>query len=154
MHEILFSSSPITVIFSATALLLTLAFPTILGQKTGLKQFPRSIYQLMLVYIFWNAANLIGSIFFSGPNFGMAAKILFGLQAIGWVQAGNGIYHICEHSLNVQRSNFWRLMNAFGAASVIAVTTIFCVNESFFTDLTLLGHKPFQSFTYFKVYSI
>lgn len=154
MQEILFSNSPITIILSATALLLTFAFPSILGQKTGLKQFPRAIYQLLLVCIFWNTSNLIGSIFFSGPDFGIAAKILFGVQALGWVQAGNGIYHICEHSLNVRRSNFWRLTNAIGAASIIAVTAIFCTNESFFTEFTLLGAKPFQYFPYYKVYSI
>lgn len=154
MQEILFSSSPITIILTATALLLTFAFPTILGQKTGLKQFPRAIYQLLLVCIFWNTSSLIGSIFFSGPNFGLAAKILFGIQAVGWVQAGNGIYHICEYSLNVRRSNFWRLTNALGGLSVITVTAIFCVNESFFRDIVLLGTKPFQYFTFYKVYSI
>ena len=66
MHEILFTNSPITIIFSATALLLTFAFPTILGQKTGLKRFPKAIYQLMLICIFWNASSLVGGIFFGG----------------------------------------------------------------------------------------
>ena len=87
MHEILFTNSPITIIFSATALLLTFAFPTILGQKTGLKRFPKAIYQLMLICIFWNTTSFVGSIFFSGPNINLAAKILFGVQALAWVQA-------------------------------------------------------------------
>lgn len=154
MHEILFSSSPITIIFSATALLLTFALPTILGQKTGLKRFPKAIYQLMLICIFWNTSSFVGGIFFGGTEFSLAAKILFGVQAIAWVQAGNAIYHICADSLNLRRSNFWRLLNALGAANVIAVTTIFCLNESFFTQFTILGIRPFQEFPYFKVYSI
>lgn len=154
MQEILFSSSPIAVILSSTALLLTFAFPTILGQKTGLKQFPKAIYQLMLICIFWNTSSIVGSIFFGGTEFPLAAKILFGVQAIAWVQAGNAIYHICADSLNLRRLNFWRLLNAFGAASVIATTTIFCVNESLFTQFTLLGFKPFATFPYFKVYSV
>ena len=154
MHEILFSSSPITIIFSATALLLTFALPTILGQKTGLKRFPKAIYQLMLICIFWNTSSFVGGIFFGGTEFSLAAKILFGVQAIAWVQAGNAIYHICADSLKLRRSNFWRLLNALGAANVIAVTTIFCLNESFFTQFTILGIRPFQEFPYFNVYSI
>ena len=154
MQEILFSNSPFATILSATALLLTFAFPSILGQKTGLKTFPKPIYQLMLVCIFWNTSSLLGGLFFGGNEPSLAAKLLFGVQAIAWVQAGNAIYHICEHSLNLRRSNFWRLTNALGAASVVTVTAIFCVNESFFTHFTFFGTQPFLTFPYFKVYSI
>jgi len=154
MQEILFSSSPITVVLTATALLLSFAIPTILGKKTGLKQFPRAIYQLLLICLFWNISSLFGSIFFSGPDFGLTAKILFGIQAVAWVQAGNAIYHICASSLNFRRSNFWRLTNAIGGLLTITVTVIFCTNESLITDLTILGSKPFQNFPYFKVYTL
>jgi len=154
MQETLFSNSPIAIILSATALLLTFAFPSILGQKTGLKKFPKPIYQLMLICIFWNTSSLLGGIFFGGSDFSLAAKLLFGVQAIAWVQAGNAIYHTCEHSLNLRRSNFWRLTNAIGAASVVTVTVLFCINESILTQFSFFGFKPFVTAPYFKVYSV
>ena len=154
MQESLYSNSPFITGLSAIALLLTFILPYTLGQKTGIKQFPRAIYQLMLVCIYWNTCSLIGNLFFSGPNFGLAAKIVFGIQAIAWIQAGNAIYHICELPVNFRRLGFWRLLNALGAASVIAVTVIFCVDETIFTNITVLGFTPFREFPYFKIYSI
>ena len=154
MQESLYSNSPIATALSVIAILLTFVFPYMLGQKTGVKQFPRPIYQLMLVCIYWNTCSLIGSLFFSGPNFGIAAKIIFGIQAIAWIQAGNAIYHIAEIPVNFKRCGFIRLLNAFGVASVIAVTAIFCIDESIFTNITVMGFKPFHDHPYFKVYSI
>ena len=154
MQEILFSNSPIATVLSAIALILTFLFPYMLGQKTGLKQFPKAIYQLMLVCIYWNTLSLVGSLFFSGPNFGTAAKIIFGLQAVAWIQAGNAIYHICEHALHFKRINFWRLLNAIGVACVITVTVIFCVNEPFFTEFRILGFTPLHDHPYFKIFSL
>ena len=153
MQEILFSDSPIATGLSAVALILTFLLPYILGQKTGLRQFPKAIYQLMLICTYWNTLSLVGSLFFSGPHFGLAAKIIFGLQAIAWIQAGNAIYHIAEHALHFRRFNFWRLLNAIGVANVIAVTVIFCVNEPFFTEFKILGFMPLHDHAYFKIYS-
>jgi len=154
MQEILYSNSPIATALSAIALMLTFVLPYILGQKTGLKQFPKAIYQLMLVCIYWNTLSLVGSLFFSGPQFGVAAKIIFGLQAVAWIQAGNAIYHICEHALHFRRFNFWRLLNAIGVACVITVTVIFCVNEPLFTEFKILGFMPLHNHPYFKIYSL
>lgn len=154
MQEILFSDSPIATGLSAVALLLTFLLPYILGQKTGLKQFPKAIYQLMLVCTYWNTLSLVGSLFFSGPEFGTAAKIIFGVQALAWVQAGNAIYHIAEHALHFRRFNFWRLLNAIGGTSVIVVTAIFCVNESLFTEFQIFGLTPLHDHPYFKIYSL
>ena len=154
MQEILYSNSPITTALSAWALLLTFFLPYILGKKTGIRQFPKAIYQLMLICIYWNTLSLVGSLFFSGPDFGTSAKIIFGLQAVAWIQTGNAIYHIAEHALHFKRLNFWRLLNAVGTLNVAVVTLIFCLKESLFTEFTIFGYMPFHDHPYFKIYAI
>ena len=154
MPEILYSSSPISTILSAIALLLTFLIPYMLGQKVRIKQFPKPIYQLLLICVHWNTGSLIGNMFFSGPNIGIGAKITFGLQAIAWVQLGNAVYHICEQNLTIKRSNFWRLLNAIGGASAIAVAVIFCIKPSIITDFSVFGMKPFHRYPFFISYSI
>ena len=154
MQEILYSGSPINTILSAIALLLTFLVPYMMGQKVRIKQFPKAFYQLLLICVHWNTGSLIGNLFFSGPEIGLGAKIAFGIQATAWVQLGNAIYHICEQNLTIKRSNFWRLLNAIGGASAIAVTVIFCIKPSIIADITIFGMMPFHKYPFFVTYSI
>ena len=94
MSEILFSNSPVDLVLSFVGILLAASFPLLLGQKAKLKEYPRPLYQFVLIIIFWSLASIIGNLFFSSPKHSIAAQIVFGIQALGWIQLGNVAYHI------------------------------------------------------------
>ncbi len=120
-----------------------------LGQKSSIKQLPRSIHQLVIISIYWQASNLIGNIFFSGDNFVVgtraytARQIIFCVAALSWIQLGNAIHHTAEISLNIKRKGGWKLMNIFGALAVIISTIIFIKDPSYIANFDILGYKPF-----------
>ena len=126
MQEALFSSSPTDLILSIIGLILALAFPLTLGQKTRVKQFPKPLYQLILILIFWNLLNIIGNAMYGATN-SPNAHILFGLQALTWIQTGNAARHIARIRYVSKRSPVSALRNMVGAACVIAATVMFCV---------------------------
>lgn len=154
MQEALFTNSPTNLILSAISLLLILAFPYTLGQKTGLKQYPKPLRQLVITCGHWNVCNIAGSLFFSGPDFGLGAKIVFGLQSLAWIQLGNAIYHMMEHNNTFKRSDFWKLSNALGGASAILVTILFCINTEILQNFSIFEFKPFHHSPFFTVYSL
>ncbi len=127
MNEILFSNSPIDLVLSFVGVLLAASFPLLLGQKAKLKDYPKPLYQFVLIILFWNIAGIIGNLFFSSPKHAIGAQIIFGIQALGWIQLGNVTYHIACINFNNQRSSFWRLLNILGGASVLSLTIFFCV---------------------------
>ena len=131
-----------------------------LGQKTSVKQLPRSIHQLVIISIFWQASNLIGDIFFSGENFVAGTKaytarqLIFCTSALGWIQLGNAIQHTAEISLKVKRKNGWKLLNIFGALAVLISTYLFINDPSSITSLNFFGYRPFAERPYFYFYTL
>ena len=131
-----------------------------LGQKTSVKQLPRSIHQLVIISIFWQASNLIGDIFFSGSDFVAGTKsytarqLVFGVAALGWIQLGNAVQHTAEISLKIKRKNGWKLMNIFGALAVIISTILFIKNPNFIPNLNIFGFRPFVERPIFNFYSL
>ena len=148
MQEALFSSSPTDLILSIIGLIFALAFPLTLGQKTHVKQFPKPLYQLILILIFWNLINIVGNVTFGATN-SPYAHILFGLQALTWIQTGNAARHIARIRYASKRSPVSALRNIIGSAGVIAATVMFCVepetmNHTFgFHALGLEQHPAF-----------
>lgn len=131
-----------------------------LGQKTSIKQLPSSIHQLVIICIFWQASSLIGDIFFSGSDFETGTKayttrmLIFGVSALAWIQLGNAIQHTAEISLKIKRKNGWKLMNIFGAASVIVLTGLFIKNPSYISSINIFGYTPFVERPIFYLYSL
>ncbi|MBQ7078058.1 MAG: hypothetical protein IJM92_00015 [Fibrobacter sp.] len=131
-----------------------------LGQKTSVKQLPRSIHQLVIISIFWHASNLIGDIFFSGDNFIAGTKaytarqLIFGAAALGWIQLGNAVQHTAEISLKIKRKNCWKLMNIIGAVIVVISTYLFINEPTFIPKLNLFSYRPFAERPIFGFYSL
>lgn len=131
-----------------------------LGQKTSIRQLPNAIHQLVIIGIFWQASNLIGNIFFSGNDIEpgtrpyIARMLVFGLAALAWIQIGNAIEHTAEISLKIKRKNGWKLMNIFGAISVLVSTFIFIKDPSAIQNLNILGFTPFAEKPIFHFYSL
>ena len=118
-----------------------------LGQKTSVKQLPRPIHQLVIISIFGQANNLIGDIFFSGDNIIAGTKayaarqLIFCAAALGWIQLGNAIHHTAEISLKIKRKNGWKLMNIFGALTVLISTYLFINDPSYIPSLDFFGYQ-------------
>lgn len=131
-----------------------------LGQKSSIKQLPRSIHQLVIISIYWQASNLIGNIFFSGDSYVVgtsaytARQIIFCVAALSWIQLGNAIQHTAEISLNIKRKGGWKLMNIFGALAVIISTIIFIKDPSYIANFDILGYKPFVQRPIFFFYTL
>ena len=160
MQESLFTNSPYVIALSVIALIIVCYFPIMLGQKTSVKQLPRSIHQLVILSIFWQASNLIGDIFFSGENFIAGTKaytarqLIFGIAALGWIQLGNAVQHTAETSLKIKRKNGWKLMNIFGALAVVLSTYSFINDPSYIPNLNIFGYRPFFERPVFHFYSL
>ena len=160
MQESLFTNSPYVIALSVIALIIVCYFPIMLGQKTSVKQLPRSIHQLVILSIFWQASNLIGDIFFSGENFIAGTKaytarqLIFGVAALGWIQLGNAVQHTAETSLKIKRKNGWKLMNIFGALAVVLSTYSFINDPSYIPNLNIFGYRPFFERPVFHFYSL
>ena len=160
MQESLFTNSPYVIALTVIALIIVCYFPIMLGQKTSIKQLPRSIHQLVIVCIFWQACNLIGDIFFSGDHIVAGTKaftarqLIFGAAGLGWIQLGNAAHHTAAISLNVKRRDAWKLMNIFGALSIIISTIIFIVDPSYIPNFNLFGYRPFADRPVFYFYSL
>ena len=160
MQESLFTNSPYIIALSVIALIVVCYFPIMLGQKSSVKQLPRSIHQLVIISVFWQASNLIGDIFFSGSDFIAGTKtyatrqLIFGMAALGWIQLGNAVQHTAEISLKIKRKNGWKLMNILGALSVIFSTYLFIKEPSFIPNLNIFGFRPFMERPVFSFYSL
>ena len=159
MQESLFTNSPYVIALSVIALIIVCYFPIMLGQKTSVKQLPRSIHQLVIISIFWQASSLIGDIFFSGSNFELGSKaytarqIFFGVAGLAWIQLGNAVQHTAEISLNIKRKGRWKLMNISGAIIMVISTLIFIKNPSFISNANIFGYRPFAERPVFYFYS-
>ena len=160
MQESLFANSPYVIALSVVALIIVCYFPIMLGQKTSVKQLPRSIHQLVIISIFWQASNLIGDIFFSGENFIAGTKaytarqLVFGVAALGWIQLGNAVQHTAEISLKIKRKNGWKLMNILGALAVAISTYLFIKEPAYIPNFNFFSYRPFAERPVFYFYTM
>lgn len=126
MQEALFSNSPVDLILAIVGFILVVAFPFTIGQKTKVRQLPRALQQFIATLLIWNIAHITGDIVFGESN-SPAAYVLFGIQALAWVQAGDATRHVAEISFTIRKTLFWRLKHFVAEACVIVVTVMFCV---------------------------
>ena len=126
MQEALFSNSPVDLILAIVGFILVVAFPFTIGQKTKVRQLPRALQQFIATLLIWNIAHITGDIVFGETN-SPAAYVLFGIQALAWVQAGDATRHVAEISFTIRKTLFWRLKHFVAEACVIVVTVMFCV---------------------------
>lgn len=126
MQEALFSNSPVDLILSIVGFILVIAFPFTIGQKTKVRQLPRALQQFIATLLIWNIAHITGDVVFGESN-SPAAYVLFGIQALAWIQAGDATRHVAEISFTIRKTLFWRLKHFVAEACVIVVTVMFCV---------------------------
>ena len=100
MQEVLFSSSPIDTILSILGFLLVITFPLTIGQKTRVKQLPKPLQHFIITLAIWNSAHIVANLLFSN-SCSIPARILFGIQAMAWVQAGDATRHVAEISFTI-----------------------------------------------------
>lgn len=127
MQEVLFTNSPIDLVLSIIALVLSIAFPFTLGMNAYSKQLPTPLHQLVLILIHWNITAIIGNLLFSDPEYSVAKQILFGIQAIAWVQLGYATYRLVEITIKLKIHKYWRIHVIIGIISVIVATALFCI---------------------------
>ena len=154
MNEVLFIYSPITLVLSLVAIVLAATFSTMLGQKISVSQLPFAVRQLVITIVLWNIFSFVGTLFFSGEHPGIGGQILFGLQALIWIQAGNTIYRVAQVNLRSKTHPFWNAFNFVGIAITATVSAILCISPSIFTNISLFGHQPFATHPNFVLYSI
>jgi hypothetical protein len=110
LQEALFSSSPIDLILSIVGLALVISFPFTLTQKTQAKHFPRPLVRVISILFIWNATSILGNIFFGTTN-SVPARILFGVQALAWIQAGYATNIVAGLIYAKHDSIIWKIKN-------------------------------------------
>ena len=154
MNEILFIHSPVTLVLSLVAIVLAASYSTMLGQKIRVSQLPLAVRQLVITIVLWNVFCFIGTLFFSGDHPGIGGQIVFGLQALIWVQAGNTIYRVAQVNLHSKTHPLWNGFNLVGIAVTAVASIILCVTPTTVTNLSLFGHQPFATRPNFVLFSI
>lgn len=154
MNETLFIYSPVTLVLSLVAIGLAASFSTMLGQKIKFSQLPFAVRQLVITIVFWNIFCFVGTLFFGGDHPGIGGQIIFGLQALIWVQAGNTIYRVAQVNLHSKPHPLWISFNLVGIAVTAVASIILCVSPTTITGLSLFGFHPFAIHPNFVLYSI
>ena len=154
MNEILFIYSPITLVLSLVAIALAASFSTMLGQKIRVSQLPFAVRQLVITIVLWNVFCFIGTLFFSGDHPGIGGQIVFGLQALTWVQAGNTIYRVAQINLHSKSHPLWNGFNLVGIVVTAVTSIVLCISPTSVTNLSLFGHHPFATHPHFTLFSI
>ena len=154
MNEILFIHSPVTLVLSLVAIVLAASYSTMLGQKIKVSQLPLAVRQLVITIVLWNVFCFIGTLFFSGDHPGIGGQIVFGLQALIWVQAGNTIYRVAQVNLHSKSHPLWNGFNLVGITVTAVASIILCVTPTTVTNLSLFGHQPFATRPNFVLFSI
>ena len=152
MNETLFIYSPVTLTLSLVAIILASSFSTMLGQKIKVSRLPFAVRRLVYTIVLWNIFCLIGTIFFSGDHPGIGGQIVFGLQALTWIQAGNIIYRVAQVNLRSKTFPLWNIFNLIGIVITAALTVVLCVSPSTVTSLSLFEHPPFSGHPNFVLY--
>ena len=148
MQEALFSNSPTDLILSIVGFILVVAFPFTISQKTKVRQLPRALQQFVATLLIWNFAHIIGDAVIGTAN-SPAAYILFGIQAMAWIQAGDSTRHVAEISFVARRTPLWRIKHIVAEICVIATTVIFCINQEWMVQtfgIPFLGLEQHPAF--------
>ena len=154
MNETLFIQSPITLVLSLVAIILAASYSTMMGQKTKVSSLPFAVRYLVITIIAWNLLAFVGTLFFSGSHPGLGGQIVFGLQAMIWIQAGNTIYKVAQLNLHSKSNLLWNIFNIFGVVLAAVSTAILCLHPALITDFSLFGHQPFAHRPNFVLFSI
>lgn len=154
MDEVLFPYSPTTLVLSFIGLLASILYPFMLGQKIKIKQLPKPLKYFVWIMISWNGFAVIGTLFFSEPIYSVPRQIIFGLQALSWIQIGYIISRINEINLKTRRHRFATLYNFLGICAVIATTLVFCITPEKITSISILDSDVFNDHAVFITHSI
>ena len=154
MHEVLFVFSPATIVLSLVAVAIAASFPVMLGQKAQVRQLPKQVMHLIVTIILWHFFSVVGTICFSGENPGVGAYIVFGLQALIWVQCGYVIYSVGFINLHARMNPLWKILCVAGMAAVATCTIFLCASPEKLTGITLLGHLPFAIHPAYVLFTI
>lgn len=153
MDEVLYIYSPTTLILSFVGLAIALYYPYMLEYKAKISLIPKAIRQFITIMVFWNISSIVGLLFFSGSEYSVLRQIVFGIQALAWIQIGNAVHHITEITLKIRRYRFWKILNIFGAALVILATILFCLIPQKICDFEILGYHPLEEHPVFYTFS-
>ncbi len=154
MNEVLFIYSPITLVLSLVAIILASSYSTMLGQKIKVSQLPFAVRHLVITIVLWNILCFIGTLFFSGDHPGIGGQVVFGLQAMIWVQAGNVIYRVAQVNVHAQSHPIWNYFNIIGIVAAAAAFIVLCISPATITGISVFGHHPFAIHPNFVLYSI
>lgn len=154
MNEVLFIYSPITLVLSLVAIILASSYSTMLGQKIKVSQLPFAVRHLVITIVLWNILCFIGTLFFSGDHPGIGGQVVFGLQAMIWVQAGNVIYRVAQVNVHTQSHPIWNYFNIIGIVAAAAAFIVLCISPATITGISVFGHHPFAIHPNFVLYSI
>lgn len=154
MDEILFPYSPTTLILSLIGLVASIFYPFMLEQKIRIKQLPKPLKYFVWLMILWNGLAVIGSLFFNDAGHSVLKQIVFGLEALCWVQVGCAISHINELNLKTRRSRIPNIVCILGIAAVTIATILFCAIPQKIASLEFFGETVFSEHPVFIVFSI
>ncbi len=154
MNEVLFIYSPITLVLCLIAIILASSFSTMLGQKIRVSQLPFAVRHLVITIVLWNILCFIGTLFFSGDHPGIGGQVVFGLQAMIWVQAGNVIYRVAQVNVHALSHPIWNYFNIIGIVAAAAAFIVLCISPATITGISVFGHHPFAIHPNFVLYSI
>lgn len=153
MQEALFSNSPTDLILSIVGFILVVAFPFTISQKTKVRQLPRALQQFVATLLIWNFAHIIGDAVIGTAN-SPAAYILFGIQAMAWIQAGDSTRHVAEISFVARRTPLWRIKHIVAEICVIATTVMFCINQEWMVQTFGIPFLGLEQHPAFVVYGM
>jgi len=153
MQEALFSNSPTDLILSIVGFILVIAFPFTISQKTKVRQLPRALQQFVATLLIWNFAHIVGDAVFGTAN-SPAAYILFGTQAMAWIQAGDSTRHVAEISFVARRTPLWRIKHIVAEICVITATVMFCINQEWMVQTFGIPFLGLEQHPAFVVYGM
>ena len=153
MQEALFSNSPTDLILSIVGFILVVAFPFTISQKTKVRQLPRALQQFVATLLIWNFAHIIGDAVIGTAN-SPAAYILFGIQAMAWIQAGDSSRHVAEISFVARRTPLWRIKHIVAEICVITATVMFCINQEWMVQTFGIPFLGLEQHPAFVVYGM
>ena len=149
MAESLYSDSPYLLVMMVVSLLVSLAYPMMMGRKMTAVNLPPALRSMILINIVWNICGIIGIVFFSGPmEVGTSAYVgrlvLFGLQAFFWVRVSLVAYHIGEMVMFNHHHTIVLVMSTLARATVVILTLLLIVAPEAVTGVEIMGLRPFE----------
>lgn len=163
MAESLYSNSPYVLILSVITLVLSFLLPVIIGNKMTMQSIPAALRNLVVVNIVWNLCAILGIMFLNGPltpgsSEYIARQLLFGLQALAWIQEGMITYQIGEMVLFRKRGHIRTIFSLVGSLVVVSLTLVFIFTPNTISNFHIGSWAPFANYpifyTFFLVYAV